>query len=158
MTFLTYTVLVAIASFNRETSAFLVLLYLAYYGLSRWREVAVLGAIWVLVTGGLHVVIGSHPHQLGLVGTLTYNVNTLPQTAVVVVTLLPLALAALGGYRRAPSLLRRLAWVGMLYVGAIAVGASWSESLRLVIPVMPLILPLITSPYAGYPRKTLPDA
>lgn len=139
---LLYATLVALAATNRETSLVLVFCYLAYYP-TRWRQAAFLALVWGTVTLAIHVGQGSAEHMLGLMGTFQYNLNTLPDALFTNVLLIPLWIAAGIGYRRATGVLKRLAWVALLYMAAIVIGGAWSEMQRLALPVVILIIPLI---------------
>lgn len=143
MTFLLYALLTALASLNRETSLLLPILYFAYHGRSKWRESAVLLAIWVIITTLLHVVIGSYPHQLGLLGTWEYNLGNVSEAVVANLLLLPLAWLAVASYKESPPILKRFFWVGAIYILAIIVGGSWMESQRLVLPILPIYICMI---------------
>ena len=147
--FALYALLTALASTNRETSLLLVFLYAAHYGRQSLKPSLLLLAIWALVTASIHLAVGPYLHMLGLENTLLYNLSNLPDTLISNLPLLPLAWLAVAGYRGAPSVLQRLAWVALGYMVAIAVGASWSEVQRLCLPLLPLILPLIVGARRG---------
>lgn len=134
--------LVVLASLNRETGLVLAGIYGAYHGRDQWRNTAALAGIWILITAGLHIVIPSAPHVLGLTGTFEYNLANMPDALLTNLLLLPLAIMIVAGYRKAPIQLRRLAWVAAIYALAIVVGAAWNETQRLILPISPLLLPI----------------
>ena len=142
--FVAYAALIVIASLNRETGLLLVFCYAAFFP-RRYGQIALLALVWAAVTGVLHLVLGDAPHVLGLAGTLDYNLVNLPDGLFTNALLLPIAMVLFTAYRTAPPLLRRLVWVAGLYLVAIAVGAAWNEMFRLVLPVMPLLLPLLVA-------------
>jgi hypothetical protein len=60
----------------------------------------------------------------------------------------PFGIATVMAYRKSPPLLKRLAVAAGVYVLAIVVGASWRESQRLILPILPLLVPtLLTNPH-----------
>lgn len=146
--FIAYAALVALLSLNRETGGVLVALYVAWF-LHDWRRQAVrlflLTLVWASVQIALHLSLGSAPHQLGLAGTLAYNLNTLADAFFANLLLLPLVILTALNYSRLTPLLKRLLWVAGLYILAILVGGAWNESQRLILPVLPLVL--ISFPY-----------
>lgn len=134
--------LIVLASFNRETGVILAGIYAAYHGYKGLRPFLALLIIWGGITAGLHLIIGPYPHVLGLEGTLQWNLANLSDALLSNLLLVPLALAVAFGYRSAPAPLRRLCWVACLYILAIIVGASWNEAERLVLPLLPLVIPI----------------
>lgn len=153
-TWLWFIPLVALAALNRETGVLVVGIYAAYHGRKQWRETVVLLAIWAGITSLLHVAIGSYPHQLGLLGTLEYNLSTLPDALLANLLLLPLAIAAYMGYKRTTTRLQRFCWVAGVYIAAVVVGGAWNESLRLLLPILPLVLPLMIETKAAQGGET----
>lgn len=143
--------LIVLAAFNRETSLLLVAIYAMWNGWSQWFESLVMLLVWGAVTAAIHLIVGSYPHQLGLLGTLSYNIGNIPEALVANTLLLPLGILAVLGYSHAPVLLKRFSWLAVVYVLAIAVGAAWNESHRLVLPCLPLLIPVIL----GNPAATL---
>lgn len=143
--------LVILASLNRETGFFVALIWMAFHA-DNWRtkpywlRAGVLWAVFAAVTIVLRVSLGYADHTLGLTGTLQYNLGDLRDTVFINAMLAPIFFMAIAGYRKAPPLLQRLALVAGLYVVAIIVGAAWNESPRLILPIMPLILPVILYP------------
>lgn len=145
-----YAILVILASLNRETGVFLALIWIAYHA-DEWRarrfwlNAGLLLLTYGAVTAALHIGIGNADHILGLWGTLALNIKRLGDGLFLNTMLLPLWIMAAKGYRGAPPALKRLAWVGVLSVGAILVGGSWAEMPRLALVVYPLVLPVVCS-------------
>lgn len=150
---ITLAMLTILASLNRETGIVIPALYVAY-NLTQWRAwrywltSLLLVVLWAGVTVGLRLVLGSYPHMLGSLagGTLAYNLANLPDALFTNILLVPLVLAVLLGYRAAPAPLRRLAWVAGGYMAAIAIGGALNEMHRLVLPLLPLVIPLCFQP------------
>lgn len=142
--FVAYAALIVLASLNRETGLLLVFCYAAFFP-RRYGQIALLALVWAAVTGALHLVLGDAPHVLGVAGTLDYNLLNLPDGSFTNALLIPLVIILGLAYRAAPPLLRRLVWVAGLYLVAIAVGAAWNEMFRLVLPIVPLLLPVIVT-------------
>lgn len=143
-------VMVIIASLNRETGVMLVAIY-ALLTLPDYRQqgyylrVGLLGAIWIIITTGLHLTLGAAPHVLGLEGTLRYNLEDIQAGLIVNVVLLPLWILAVIGYRNAPMILKRFGWLAIAYLFTAVVGGLWAEMARLSLPVIPLILPFVVA-------------
>lgn len=131
--------LTLIASMNRETGVIFIALYAFYYGKPSWN-VAILGAIFNVVFIIIHLVFGTSDHILGLAGTFQYNLQNLPDAILTNILLLPLVVAVAVAYKSSLPTLKRLLWVAALYCGAIAVAGAWNESLRLILPVLPIAL------------------
>jgi len=132
----------ALATLNRETALLIPGIYFAYHGNREWKRSLVLFIVWAGITSLLHFVIPYAPHQLGLVGTIEYNLSTLPDALIANLLLLPLAIAAVIGYKHATRRFKRFAVVSLVYIGAIVIGGAWMESNRLILPVLPLLIPL----------------
>lgn len=139
--------LVTLASFNRETGVFLVMLFVATNARTRRTLMTALvyTAIWGAVFLGVRYVAGEGERywEIGRVwqtnlsqpGLTIYNL-----TAFLGVVWI-LAVAGLG---RAPTFVRRSAVVIPVYVGVVAVWGIWWE-VRLLMPILPLVLPLALS-------------
>lgn len=132
-----------LASLNRETALLIPAIYIAYHGRKMWCESSVLLTVWVGITSLLHIVIGSFPHELGLLGTLQYNLGNLPDALIANLLLIPLAIMVVMGYNRATRPFKRFMWIALVYIAAVAVGGSWMESERLLLPVLPLVLTMM---------------
>ena len=135
---------VALASLNRESSLLLVGIYAAWNWSTPSKRAGIVGlcGIWGLITLGLHVILGAAPHTLGLVGTALYNWENIIDGLATNAVLLPLYILIVQGYRHAPPKLKRLALVGGVYVGALVVGSTYGEIMRLILPILPLFIPL----------------
>jgi len=136
--------IVAIAALNRETAFFLPFVYYAL-DTSRFRRAVALMAVFGVIFAGIRLIVGPAEHMLGnvITGTLAYNLGTLSDGLVVNVVLLPLWIVVAMNYRHSPKVLQHLAWIASAYGIAIAVGAAWDEASRLVMPIIPLLLPII---------------
>lgn len=138
--------LVVIGALNRETSLVIPAIYVAYHWRANWRQAVVLAVIWATITLALHVILGGAEHQTGgLTGTLEFNLGTLSNVLVTNLIFAPLAIAVVISYRSASPILKRFVWVAVVYLAAIAVGGALEESNRLVLPMLPLIIPLLLS-------------
>jgi len=135
--------LVALAALNRETSLLIPCIYFAYHGHGAWRKFVALVLVWASVTALIHIGIGALPHVLGLRGTFEWNISQLPNALLANLLLLPLAVMTIMGYKRTTSRFKRLAWVAVVYIAAMTVGGSWDEFQRLILPVLPLLLPTL---------------
>lgn len=148
--------LVILGALNRETSLILPAIYAAYHWREKWKEAAVLVSTWVVITAGLHIILGGAVHQTGgLAGTYLYNLSTLPNAFVSNLLFVPLAIGVMMSYRTAPPIFKRFIWVAMAYLAAIVVGGAWEEANRLLLPVIPLILPMLFSTH-GYSIMRMP--
>lgn len=148
-----FVALTIIASLNRETALIVPALVWAFYGFTAWRKLVVLTLVYAAVTIGLHIVLGSAPHMLGLEGTLIYNLQTIGDGLVINLVLLPLWAVFAMRFRYAPPILKRFAIVGVLYLAAIIVGGAWNEILRLGLPVIVLLLPIVLRGYHETPAR-----
>ncbi len=135
--------IVAVAAFNRETAIFLVLAYVATYP-REWKRWGGLVLIYAAITAGLHLWLGYTPHVLGFEGTIRYNLGTISNAAFVNALLLPLWILVILGYRCAPTVLKRLCWVALLYAASVVIGGAWEE-VRLWMIVFPLVLPVVVT-------------
>ena len=135
-------ILVVLASLNRETGVLLVAVY-AVLSAGRWRNAAFLLLLWAVITAGLHVALGPAPHVLGVVGTLDENLDELPQAIMVNIFMLPLWIMTALGYKTAPSTLRQLVWVSVIYMLAAFGWGLWVEVGRMSLPAVILVLPMM---------------
>lgn len=141
--FILYAALTALASLNRETGLLLVGFYWAFFGFACWRRLAFLASIWLLITIGLHLALGTAPVQFGgLAGTFEMNRQTTSSAIFANLLLLPLWIGACYYWRGSPILFKRLTMCIVPYVLAFVVGAVWQE-VRLLLPLFPLALPII---------------
>lgn len=141
--------LVVIGATNRETSLVLVGLYAAYHGYKGLKPSLMLLVIYIGITAGLHIVLGGAEHQQGgLVGTYLYNVENLQDGILTNLILVPLVIGVVAGYRSAPVQLKRMCWVALIYAAAIVVGGAVNETNRLVLPMLPLVIPVILNAHS----------
>lgn len=140
---LTFAALVALASLNRETGAYLVLAYaLTAYRAGRlsWRWLALYAAIWLAVFVGLRVALGTPASRFTVAYVWAWNLERLPGGLVyLIVCVGGLLFAAVAGWRHAPPFVRALWPLVVAYVGAIAVFGVWGE-VRLWLPVLPIVV------------------
>lgn len=137
-------VLVVIGSLNRESALLLVAVYAVLSGWNK-RNTAILFAVWGVITAALHLVLGSAPHVMGLMGTLQVNIDNLAQSLVIAAFIAPLWIMALTNFRRADWLYKQLALVALIYMGAVLVGGRWLEIGRMGLPAAVLVMPLVLS-------------
>lgn len=154
---LLYAALVIVASLNRETGFFLALIWMAAHAenwrtRAYWQQALTLWVTFAAVTIALRMALGYADHILGVGGTLAYNLGDLRDTLIINVIIAPVWYMLAQGYRHAPATLKRLALVGVLYLGAIVVMAAWNELARLTLPIMPLVLPVILYPIDSQTR------
>lgn len=144
-----FAALVAVATLNRETAVLLPLAYAALH-IDEWRKPRVVGqaalyfALWAAVFVSLRLALGPAPDQITVAQVFTANTTSpwhMSQAALNNALLLPLWLAAVLGWKSAPPRLKRLALVGVPYVGLLAVFALWNET-RLLLPLFVLWMPL----------------
>jgi len=136
--------LVIIASFNRETALLLIVVYAVYNGRLGLRRTGILVALWAIITVALHLMFGAAPHVLGLLGTLQANIARLGQGLFINLLILPLWIMAVAGYRKSSNTLqKRLAWVALVYMGAVVGGGMLDEVGRMALPAVVLVLPLV---------------
>jgi hypothetical protein len=147
-------VLVALASFNRETAVFLVPLYLVTSDWSRqaWIRTAAYGAIWAAIFLGVRAVGGDAERYWTM--DLVFRTNMAqPQLALANLTMLlgVFPLLAMLGWSRAPAFVRRSALIIPPYVVTVAVWGIWWE-VRLLMPIYPILFALALS-YLYEPRE-----
>lgn len=140
--------LTAIATLNRETGVFILLIYAAWH-FDKWREtcyrvnVGVLLVTFAVVVATIHLVMGSAGHVAGLLGTLAINIESIGDGLLVNLILLPLWIIALMAYKTLPPRFRRLLWVAALMFAALMIGGTWGENARLALVMFPLVLPAV---------------
>lgn len=140
-------VLVAIASFNRETAVFLVLLHLVTGDGSRqaWARTIAYGSIWAAIFLGIRAVSGEGERYWSIERIFRTNMAQ-PGLAAANLTMLfgVCWLFAVLGWSRAPSFIRRAAIIMPFYLATIAVFGIWWE-VRLVMPLYPILFALALS-------------
>ncbi len=154
--------LIILASFNRETGLLLIAVYSVYRTPLELRRAGVLVVIWAVITAALHLTLGAAPHVLGLVGTLQANMARIGQGIFINLLILPLWIMAVKGYRKSSSTqYKRLAWVALIYMVAVAVGGMLDEVGRMALPAVVLVLPLVleNAPmFVPQPRQVSADS
>ncbi len=140
-------VLVAVATLNRETGVFLVVLYAVARPLNKQRAITTLayGAIWLTVFIGLRLYAGDADRYWTVAKIFSSNLSQLSLTVFNVAALFGVFWwFAAAGFRHAPAFVRRVAVVIPAYLAVIGVWGVWWE-VRLLLPLMPLLLPLALS-------------
>jgi hypothetical protein len=140
-------VVVAVAAFNRETGIFLVLLFAATRPLNRSNIVMALiyGAVWAAVFVGVRVYGGEAERYWELGRIWRTNLSQPGLTLYNVTAFLGIVwILAIAGYTRAPEFVRRAAIVVPVYAAVVAIWGLWWE-VRLLLPLLPLVLPLALS-------------
>ena len=140
-------ILVALASFNRETAVFLVLLYLVTSDWSRqaWIKTAIYGAIWAAIFLGVRYMSGEGARYWS--AALIFRTNLAqPQLAVANLAMLLGVFWILAplGWRHAPPIVRKATLIVPAYLVTIAVWGIWWE-VRLLMPLYPIIFALALS-------------
>lgn len=140
-------VLVAVATLNRETGVFLVVLSAVARPLDTQRAITTLayGAIWFTVFIGLRLYAGDADRYWTVAKIFSSNLSQLSLTLFNVAALLGVFWwFAAAGFRHAPAFVRRVAVVIPAYLVVTGVWGVWWE-VRLLLPLMPLLLPLALS-------------
>jgi hypothetical protein len=140
-------VLVAVATLNRETGIFLVVLYALARPLNQQRAIVTVayGAIWLTVFIGLRLYAGDADRYWTVAKVFTSNLSQLPLTVFNVAALFGVFWwFAAAGFRDSPTFVRRVAVVIPVYLAVIGVWGVWWE-VRLLLPLLPLLLPLALS-------------
>jgi hypothetical protein len=143
--------LIALATINRETGIFLVLLFMVVLPLTlkRLRIGAVYLMIWAATYFGLRWVIPAGPPRYWTLDTVWYG-NT-HEWNQILISLVNVALLygafwifALLGLPRAPRFVRRSAIIAPPYIVTVGAWGVWTE-VRLLQPLYPIIVPLALS-------------
>jgi hypothetical protein len=136
--------LVAIAAMNRETGVFLILFYAVARPLNTQRLMTTLA----MAASSAGSSACDTRVMAGATGRLTKSSAATPQPWLAVFNVAVLLgkfwWFAAAGFRRAPPFVQRVASVIPAYVAVIAVWGIWWE-VRLLLPLMPLLLPLALS-------------
>jgi hypothetical protein len=140
-------ILIALASFNRETAVFLVPLYLVTSDWSRqaWIKTAIYGATWAAIFVGVRIVSGDAERYWTVERILRTNL-TQPQLALANLSMLFGAfwIFAPLGWRAAPAFIRRASLIIPPYLVTVAVWGIWWE-VRLLMPIYPIVFALALS-------------
>jgi hypothetical protein len=150
-------VLVALATLNRETAVFIPVVYLLMTvdsvdsprtgGGFDWKPVLRAGAlliVWAVLYFGIRLVQGSAPHTTTVADLFARNITAggLSFAAVNVILFLGgFWIFAVLGFRHAPRIIRRIAWLIPLYLITILVWGVWKE-VRLLMPLYPILVPM----------------
>ena len=145
--------LIALASFNRETAVFLVLLHLVTSDWSRaaWIRTFAYGAIWAAVFVGVRIVSGEGERYWSI--DLIFRTNmSQPRLALANITMLLGAfwLFAVMGWSHAAGFVRRSALIIPAYLVTIAIWGIWWE-VRLLMPLYAILFGLALSYLAPRP-------
>jgi hypothetical protein len=139
--------LIALATFNRETAIFLVLLFAATQSLTRRtiQTTVIYLAIWAAVFFGVRLYGGEAERYWELGRIWRTNISQPGLTFYNVTAFLGIIwVLAIAGFSRAPEFVRRAALVIPAYAVVVAVWGLWWE-VRLLMPLLPLVLPLALS-------------
>jgi hypothetical protein len=139
--------LIALATFNRETAIFLVLLFAATQSLTRRtiQTTVIYLAIWAVVFVGVRLYGGEAERYWELGRIWRTNISQPGLTLYNVTAFLGIIwVLAIAGFSRAPEFVRRAALVIPAYAVVVAVWGLWWE-VRLLMPLLPLVLPLALS-------------
>jgi hypothetical protein len=151
--------LIVLATFNRETAIFLVLLYFVTSDFSRralsWTTLY--AALWAIVYSTVRLVGGEADRYWTVQRVYQTNLSQ-PNLALFNITLLLGAfwLLAVLGWRHAPAFVRRTTLVVPAYLVTIAVWGIWWE-VRLLMPLYPVLFALALS-YLYPPRPAVVTA
>lgn len=150
--------LIAVATFNRETGIFLVLLYFVTSERRRadWIRTIQYGGIWVLCYGLMRLVGGDADRYW--TPELVWRTNmSQPQLAAFNISLLlgVFWLFAALGWKHAPPFVRRTALVAPPYLVTVAIWGIWWE-VRLLMPLYPILFALALSYLYAKPDQTWP--
>ena len=150
-------VVIALASLNRETAIFLVVLYALTEKLTKRHVATVLVylGIWLTLVGGLRLIISDAPRRLTQWEVWHYDL--LPINVAISATNAFLFfglfwLFAILGFGRAPAFMRRTALLVPIYLAFFYGSAFWWE-VRPFMTLYPVVLPLALS-YLFVPRET----
>ncbi len=160
-----FAVTLAIATLNRETAVFLVLLYAIAAPLTRTRLVKAIGfgAIWAAVFVGLRLWLGFEHYEYWQLARNLEFLKLLPPAYdpyyrayayFVLFLFAPLLIVGLRALRDQPLFIRRALWVVPVIV-AIGVTISSIVETRIFTPLFPLIVPAtVAALYSGLSSGT----
>ncbi len=128
--------LVGIYALVRETAVFLAIAYWLYYGRTGWKGGSTLLAIWGILFLGLRMVLGHAEwvNTLAEIAQMNLSIKGLVNFLVKGVPLLLPLWATLWVRKYLSESERRLLWLAVPYLGAIAVFGVWKEA-RLYVPL-----------------------
>lgn len=143
--------LVFVATLNRETTIFIPLLALLVT--RHWRLPILLGIVWAATYGALRLYYGPVPVYVTLAEIWAMNRDFWGVFFLGLILFGWIPVLAVRGYRGAPEMLQRAAWVAPGYLAAIAVFGVWRE-FRLFIPLLPVAIPLAVGGLAPQPEQS----
>lgn len=144
-----FAALVVVGTLNRETALLLPLAYAALH-LSEWKRPRVLVqafsffALWAVVFVGVRLIIGPVPDQIAVADVWKANTSSPWHMTNALINLgvtVPVWILAALDWKTAPARLKRLALVGVPYLGLLMAFALWNET-RLLLPLFALWMPL----------------
>lgn len=133
--------LVLVATLNRETAVFIPVMY--FLVTRNWKHTTIQGVVWFSTYAAIRLWIGPMPLHLTLadIALRNFSVWGLVLLVLNVVLFGWVAVKAWQGYKAAPQVLRRAAWVIPPYLLALAVfGVLWE--VRLLFTVFPILFTL----------------
>lgn len=139
--------LIAIATLNRETAIFIVLLFAATQPLTgrNVKTSLVYAAIWATVFVGVRYLLGPGERYWELERIWRTNISQPGLTLYNLTAFLGVMwIFAIAGVGRAPGFVRRTALVIPAYFAVVAVWGIWWE-VRLLLPMLPIVLTLSLS-------------
>jgi hypothetical protein len=157
--------LIALATLNRETSIFLVLILglAAYRSANQQRKLLWVGAclvIWAGVYGAVRALIGTHPHEYSIRVYAWANFRPLSLVLTPLRDFLflgPFWLVAWRGWRIAPTWLRQAAFAFPVFLVVAAPWSLWWE-VRLWTPFYCIFLPLVLYGLGDLLERMLPQS
>lgn len=139
--------LIAMATLNRETAIFIVLLFAATQPLTsrNIRTSLLYAAIWATIFVGVRYLLGSGERYWDLERIWRTNISQPGLTLYNLTAFLGVIwIFAIAGLGRAPAFVRRTALVVPAYLAVVAVWGIWWE-VRLLMPMLPIVLTLSLS-------------
>ena len=135
-------VLVAVATLNRETAIFLIMLYVAAspWTRSTFARAAVYTAIWFAIFAATRIIGGDAERYWSIERVIRTNLSQ-PLLAAFNLTLFLGVFwwFAVRGFTAAPPFVRRTALIIPLYLATVAVWGIWWE-VRLLMPLYPILI------------------
>jgi hypothetical protein len=139
--------LITVATLNRETAIFLVLLYAVTQPPTKknLQTTLVFAVIWASVFAGVRSVAGPGERYWELERIWRTNISQPGLTLYNLTAFLGVMwLFAVAGFSRAPKFVRRTAAIVPVYIAVVAIWGIWWE-VRLLMSLLPIVLPLALS-------------
>lgn len=137
-------VLMILASLNRETGLLLAFIYIAYhYDWKHLPRFVILALAYGAVQLWLTLIVGAVPQYMSLENNLRGNLMLLPETFLANLFFIPLWFLIALQYRYSIPVFKRFTLIACGYSGVVLFGAVWLEFPRLVLSVLPLVLPMM---------------